>query len=375
VRIVKNIKGVAQNLLGPLTKRKIVVFESDDWGSIRMPSKAVYNKLQAKNYQPDKDPYLKYDSLASSEDLQALFDVLSAVKDQHGHPAKITANCIMANPDFKAIRENGFEKYVYEDFTTTLQRYPRHGNAFDCWKEGISQQLFQPQFHGREHINVYQWMKGLQENDQLLHEAFDHQMISISSMPCKLKFGYMEGLDYFSEEEKAVKEQLIDEGLNLFESLFGYPSKSFIANCYVWDTDIEKVLKNHGVRFIQGILKQFMPNLDGDKHQYKFRYHYMGQKNPLQQRYLIRNVFFEPSIYPSVDWLSEALTRISLAFRLGKPAIVGSHRLNYIGYIDENNRNSNLKSFKTLLKEIVKRWPDVEFKSTDQLDEIYAFDA
>ena len=33
------------NILGWRTKRHIVVIESDDWGSIRMPSKKVYDKL------------------------------------------------------------------------------------------------------------------------------------------------------------------------------------------------------------------------------------------------------------------------------------------------------------------------------------------
>jgi hypothetical protein len=30
------------------TKRKIVVIESDDWGAIRMPSRAVYDQFMAK---------------------------------------------------------------------------------------------------------------------------------------------------------------------------------------------------------------------------------------------------------------------------------------------------------------------------------------
>ena len=36
------------NLPGWRTKRKIVVIESDDWGSIRMPSKRAYEELKLK---------------------------------------------------------------------------------------------------------------------------------------------------------------------------------------------------------------------------------------------------------------------------------------------------------------------------------------
>ncbi|MEL7221593.1 MAG: hypothetical protein AAGJ93_09760 [Bacteroidota bacterium] len=366
-----HIKRYGQNLLGPRTKRKILIIESDDWGSIRMPSSEVYRHLATKPYQVEKDPYLKYDSLASNDDLTALFEVLSSVQDKQGNAAKITANCVVANPDFEAIRAANFKAYSYEDFRATLARYPRHDKAFAYWQEGMEKQLFQPQFHGREHINIYQWMQALQQGDPLLHEAFDHQMISISSVPCKMTFGYMEGLDYFSEEEKTTKSEVLEDGLRLFEAAFGYTSKSFIANCYVWDSDLESVLKTHGVDFIQGIIKQLIPDLNSEDHAYQYRYHYMGQKNKLGQRYLIRNVFFEPSMEPQKDWLTEVIARIDVAFRLGKPAIIGSHRLNYIGHIDEENRTKNLKLLKELLQQIVTKWPDVEFKSTDQLEEVY----
>ena len=110
------------NIPGWHTRRKIVVLESDDWGSIRMPSKEVFNKLKFEGFHPESDPYLKYDSLASENDLFELFEVLSSVKDKNGNTAIITANTVMANPDFKKIRESGFNTYFYEPFTETLKR-------------------------------------------------------------------------------------------------------------------------------------------------------------------------------------------------------------------------------------------------------------
>jgi hypothetical protein len=69
--------------------------------------------------------------------------------------------------------------------------------------------------------------------------------------------------------------------------------------------------------------------------------------------------------------VSDCLERIDIAFKCKKPAIIGSHRLNFIGFIDENNRTKNLKQFRILLKEIVKRWPSIEFVSTDELDSLF----
>jgi hypothetical protein len=43
--MLEKVKRYIQNLPGKTTKRKLVVIESDDWGSIRMPNKAVLNTL------------------------------------------------------------------------------------------------------------------------------------------------------------------------------------------------------------------------------------------------------------------------------------------------------------------------------------------
>lgn len=99
--IVRKIGKGILNLANWHTDRKIIVIDSDDWGSIRMPSREVYQKLLNKGYAVDRDAYNKYDSLASEADLSNLFDVLSRYKDKNGNSPVITANAVMANPDFK----------------------------------------------------------------------------------------------------------------------------------------------------------------------------------------------------------------------------------------------------------------------------------
>jgi hypothetical protein len=46
------------------------------------------------------------------------------------------------------------------------------------------------------------------------------------------------------------------------------------------------------------------------------------------------------------------------------------HRVNFIGSINQNNRERNLKLFKELLDKIDKLWPNVEFLSSKDLAEI-----
>ena len=111
------------NIPGWRTNRHIVVIESDDWGSIRMPSREVYDNLLKEGYRVDLHPYEKYDSLATEDDLTSLFEVLSKFSDRRGRHPIITANCAVANPDFEKMKLSKFSQYYYEPFTTTRKGY------------------------------------------------------------------------------------------------------------------------------------------------------------------------------------------------------------------------------------------------------------
>ncbi len=110
------------NFPGWRTNRKIVVIESDDWGSIRMPSKEVYEKCLKAGYPVHLNEYERYDSLASKDDLELLFGLLASVKDKNDKPAVITANCVVANPDFEKIKKDDFLKYHYELITDNISK-------------------------------------------------------------------------------------------------------------------------------------------------------------------------------------------------------------------------------------------------------------
>ncbi|NEW85324.1 MAG: hypothetical protein GZ094_23580 [Mariniphaga sp.] len=357
------------NIQGWHTNRKIVVIESDDWGSIRMPSKEVYNSLVKAGINIKDDPYNKYDSLASEEDLAFLFEVLSSFKDKNGNSPVITANCVVANPDFEKIKASGYGEYHYELVTDTLKRYPCHADSFNLWKEGNSNKIFHPQFHGREHVHVERWLTMLQKNNKSIKIAFDLGLFGlVSPHESEIENNCMVALDYETIQQKDLQAQSIIDGLNIFEQLFSYRSKSFIAPSYTWHSDLNQTLKQAGIDYLQGISYQDEPNTDNNINRRIF--HYTGQKNKYGQSYLVRNCHFEPSQSQNSNNVDDCLHRMSIAFRWHKPAIISSHRLNFIGFIDPKNRDRNLPLLAELLKEILKRWPDVEFMSSDQLGEL-----
>lgn len=371
----KNIKRSLLNIPGWHTKRKILVIESDDWGSIRMPSKIVYDIFLKNDVRVDKDPYCRFDSLATSEDLEALFELLTHFKDKNGRNVVVTANSVMANPNFERIRESGFQHYYFEPFTDTLKRHTPTQNSFELWKQGMNAGIFKTQFHGREHLYVKKWMHKLQENHKITRESFDLGTFGLTSdVDSSIKIDYMGTLNSGLKDDILNFNGILKEGLEMFESIIGYKSKSFIPTTYTWHPDIEENLKKCGVEYLQGMIHQRIPVDDDQNFTYK-KNNFLGNQSESGLYYLTRNAYFEPSqVKADFNVVGDCLHAVKTAFKYRTPAIISMHRLNVIGAIDETNRNKNLELLGKLLSEIIKLYPNIEFMSSDELGDLIKSD-
>jgi hypothetical protein len=336
-----------------------------------MPSKDVYDQFLKKGIRVDRDPYCRYDSLATPEDFEALFEVLNSVKDKNGNPAVLTANTVTANPDFEKIKESDFSQYFYEPFTYTLKRNKETENSFDFWKQGMQAGVFHPQFHGREHLNVKKWMKTLQSGEEVTRLAFDLGTFGLTTeVDARIQGNYMGAFNSGLPEDIAEYNVTLKEGLDLFETIFGYRSLSFIPTTYTWSPHIEPELKQNGVKYLQGMVHQRIPVDDDTTFKYK-KNNFTGKISDAGLVYLMRNCFFEPTHFRNqYDNVDECFRRVKIAFSVYKPVIISMHRVNVIGAIDKENRNLNLQLLKQLLQKIVTHYPDIEFLSSDKLGEI-----
>jgi hypothetical protein len=364
--MIRNAVKKLSNIPGWRTKRKIIVIESDDWGSIMMPSKKAYESLKRAGLNVGKggeSRYNQYDTLASSTDLDALFEVLNSVKDKNKHSAKFTALSLVANPDFQKIVDNNFEEYYYEYFTETLSRY-NQSNVLQTWKEGINANIFYPEFHGREHLNVQLWLRALQQKDKHTRIAFDHGMWGFNR-GASLK-GYQAAFDLEFLSDVHEQHNIIEDGLNIFKKLHGYQARFFVPPNGPINNQLEETAADKGVKFMSS------PKIQAEvwgEGRIKKHFRYLGKKNKHQQIYITRNAFFEPT-GSNKDEIDYCINDISLAFKFKKPAVISSHRVNYIGVLDENNRTNSLHQLKILLSNIVQNWPDVEFMTSTELGDI-----
>lgn len=348
------------------TNRKLVVIASDDWGSMRVESAEQKEKLSIAGINMETNRFDKFDTLETNTDMEQLFSVLKSHKDSKNNPAVFTPLTNVANPDFNKIAEDNFARYYYEDFTDTLKRSSERNKVFDYYKQGIKDTIFVPEFHGREHINIAVWMKALQLNNGIARKAFKY---NFSFPEDKSTSEFEKGFAFAFDGTNNLSEQklIIEDGLNLFESLFSYKAVFFTAPSMIYNVQLEEQLYKSGIKLIDAPKLQKVP-IGNNK--YKKRFVYFGKTNKLGQRYVNRNAVFEPNMNDNNDGVNSCIAKVTEAFKQKKPAIISNHRAAFCGAIDTANRDKGINALDKLLKTILLKWPDVEFVSMRELSKI-----
>jgi len=356
------------NLPGWRTTRKIVVFESDDWGSIRTKDINSFNNMLKNGLQVKSNHYNAVDSLESNADLERLFETLLQFRDSTARPPVFTPLCIMGNPDFDKIEKSGFTEYFFQPLDKTLEEYPEHDKVLFYWKAGRDNRLFVPALHGREHINVRRFMDLLKSGDEGMRISFNNRSVGVSSYYGKTYPNYLGALHPTSLQEiKELHEQLRESG-KLFELFLGEKPAFFVAPNAEEPKELENTLDSIGIRYIGRAKRRIYPVGDGT---FKKEWNWIGKKNELGQTILTRNCFFEPVAWGEhhhvVSWVDNCLKEIEIAFKWNKPAVISTHRVNYIGNINKSSRERGLQSLTNLISKILIKWPESEFMTSMEL--------
>lgn len=357
----------AKNIRGWRTKRKLVAFSVDDYGNVRLDSKEARRRMDKEGLKV-YNRFDAYDTLETKEDLEILFEALSSVKDKNGHHAVFTPFAMPANLNFERIAESLFTKFEYELLPETFSKLPGYEGTWELLKEGIDKKFIVPQFHGREHLNLKVFEEALERKDPVTLTALKNRSYtSIGPSPYKT-ISVTAAFEFWEIEENERFAEIIKDGLQAFEKVYGYPSPHFNPPGGREHPRIHKALHEAGVKYIDTpLVKQ--------EHQgkgvYKRVINYTGKRNDLGQIFMVRNCVFEPTEKMPFNWVDYCLKQVEAAFRWNRPAVISSHRVNFCGHIDPENRRKGIEALQQLLAEISKRWPDVEFVSaTDICDMI-----
>ncbi|EKB49136.1 hypothetical protein [Cecembia lonarensis] len=369
-RIKESLRRNISNIPGWRTNRKILVIESDDWGAVRIKDKVAYEALKDKGLNVGRIHYDSVESMESNRDMEMLFDLLQGFKDKNGKHPVFTPMCIMGNPDFEKIKVSDYQEYFFQPLHETLEEFPQSDRVLDLWRQGFNQNIFVPEIHGREHINVRRYMKILQSHKgkEGLRYALEHHSVGPSGYNGINYPNYLGALHPEAKDEIPELHQYVLEGGKLFHKYMGYYPRVFIAPNAEEPKELESSLKQIGVQYLTRSKKRVYPLGDGV---FAKEWNFIGKKNEYDQVIINRNAFFEPVCFGEqehiTDWVDSCLKEIEIAFRWRKPAVISSHRVNYVGSIRPENREKGLTELKHLLTAVLKKWPDVEFMSSFEL--------
>ncbi len=296
-----------------------------------------------------------------------LYDVLTSVRDKNGNHPIWTALTVVANIDFEAVTRDGNTQYHYISLPETFVNTEGYDGVWSLWKEGIEYGLLFPQFHGREHLNVRVFESNLRKQEYTtMINLKSHSYTSIEYDSPRY-VSYTAALDFDDISEIEDQKEILKDGLDLFAKTFGFRSRSFNPPGGRESSQLHTTLKANGVDYIETpMIKR--EHLGGGK--YRKTFNFSGKRNRDGQYFLVRNCLFEPTSTLHQDWVGACMRQISTAFALRKPAVISSHRVNYCGHIDEANRSMGIGALQSLIKQIIRQWPEVEFMSVPQLGDL-----
>jgi hypothetical protein len=331
-----------------------VAFISDDWGDLRVRNQEDYQNLVEAGIPVNKSLHTKVETLANQDDLNALFEVLTSVKDLNGRHAVLSPFTIMANPDFEKVKESDFAEYFYTPFPELLDAYGDKTKTMYGWKEGIESGIFLPELHGREHINVPLWLRKLQEKDEEYLTCFRYRYAHHSNE--NMKIPMVAAYNFQSEEDFHFIDSSIRDASEIFFQTFGYKPRVFNPPNAIFHSRFYPSLKASGVIGTDTGHYRTEPDGKGGFEKKSNRY---GQISKEGIVHFISNCAFEP-VKGKQGVVEDTLKQVEAAFRWNKPAIINTHRINYVmGRGDHRDRC--LSELRSLLHELVKRWPDIKF--------------
>ncbi|OAI01090.1 hypothetical protein [Methylomonas methanica] len=309
-----------------------VLIESDDWG-------------------PGGDFH--------AERLTQLLSMLAQHKDSENRSAILTADMVLAVPDVAKIEATGqyHRRMLDKDFPA----------IFQALQQGIQQDTLVPQLHGMEHLNGKAFAELCQQRDPRLAIArASENWWDWEKLDSPLQGHYVDGRNLPTQAISAADARsLVADAMHYFTNMFGYPSLSTVAPCYLWNDEIEQSWQQQNIIAIQTAGYR-CTRRDETGHYFQdpplIR---VGNTNRFAQLYLVRNVMYEP--VDGKNTPASAFSEAEIAYRQALPVSISTHRYNYTRSQEECQQA--IAGLDQLLRQIREKLPNIRFLASPELGE------
>ena len=319
----------------PVLAVPVLIVESDDWGP-----------------GPDED----------AERLRGLCAALQEFRDGVGRAPVLTLGVVLAVPGCgQEATAGGAPRYRRECLDA-----PAFAPIRDAMIEGRNAGVFAPQLHGMEHF----WPAAL-EAAALANAAARAFLAGTQgvprheSLPSHLQARWIDASRLPSSAlNRGDVEPAVAEETECFARVFGTPARVAVPVTFTWTPDVEAAWAQHGVRVVvtpgtRNTGRDSAGRLTDDGSLLR-----NGDMGPSGIVYIVRDVYLEPALGHEA---SAVLREVSERYRLGRPALVETHRFNFVG--DEAQTARSLDELRRLLQGALRAAPGLHFMSTEELAE------
>jgi len=291
--------------------------------------------------------------------LTELLSMLAQHKDAVNRSAILTADMVLAVPDLAKIESTGqyHRRMLDKDFPA----------IFAALQQGIQQDTLVPQLHGMEHLNGKAFAELCRQQDPRLATArATKDWWDWEKLDSPLQGHYVDGRNLPTRAiDAAEANSLVANATQCFTGMFGYPSLSTVAPCYLWNDEIEQCWQQQNIIAIQTAGYRCIGRNETGHYFQDPPLIRVGNTNRFAQLYLVRNVMYEP--VDGKNTPTSAFAEAEMAYRQALPVSISTHRYNYTRSDDECQQA--IRGLDHLLGQIRANLPNVRFLASPELGE------
>lgn len=303
---------------------RAVVLESDDWGLCGFFPGLLPVEDPLRGALPSgrfPEPYWQ-STLEDSSDVARLAQLLGAGLGRDGRPAVLQANYIVSALHHEDAAD-GSAGWLRWDLPALPPPYRRPGlwSAVDA---AIARGVWRPELHGAFHYDPELRRRAAAAGPALA--AARRGILLFPGSERAWELGHWRSTDELSHELARSKA--------IFAGRFGRAPVSVCAPDYVWDSRCEDLWERHGLRVIQAKREQRSSRRPSGGFAARTAKVLERLRDKLRhpgRTYLDRNCRFEPAQHSdAAAAVTEAVAQVRRAWSRGQPAIIETHRVNYV---------------------------------------------
>jgi len=284
----------------PVLRHPVLIVESDDWGAGPLPQADALARLAA---------------------------LLQRIRDRNGRPAVMTLGIVLEVPDGTRIAASHFREY--HALTLTDERFEAVRAAMQA---GIAAGVFAPQLHGQCHYWPAALLAAAQKDIAVRDWLAAPEPAATEALQSPLQSRWVNASDLPSRAlPNAAIEQAVAAETAAYRTVFGRLPQVAVATTFIWNEAVEAAWAQSGIDVVITPGQRATCRDAAGRPGCVDASMLSGERSRAGQTYLVRDVYFEPTLGHAPQRLADGLKTRT---RQGRACLVETHRFNFLQAAD-----------------------------------------